>query len=185
MIKTILPLATIVALSSCGNSNAEKNTALQDTALHSGKHRMEMTGSDAPGGTFQFKDEKLNAVYQHYVHLTTALTNGDAGEARIAGSAIEAGAREFPGQGSLVASAVKITASSDIESQRAAYAVLSNELIALTKRSGLSGGELYVDFCPMAMDEKGAYWLSTTRAIKNPYMGEKMESCGEITDTIK
>ena len=130
------------------------------------------------------KDENLNAVYQHYVHLTTALTNSDAAEAKIASNAIEAGSRNVTGGENLASSAAKVTSAKTIDEQRNEYAKLSNELIALVKKSGVSFGQLYVDFCPMAMNDKGAYWLSSQKDIKNPFFGEKMLNCGEVKETI-
>ena len=119
------------------------------------------------------------------MHLTTALTNGDAAEAKVASNAIEVGIKEVPGGETVAAQAAKITAASDIEAQRAAYSTLSNEFIELVKKSGLSGGELFVDYCPMALNDKGAYWLSSNKEIRNPYFGEKMMTCGEVKETIK
>jgi len=37
----------------------------------------------------------------------------------------------------------------------------------------------------MAMNDKGASWLSASKQIKNPYFGEKMMTCGEVKETIK
>ena len=39
---------------------------------------------------------------------------------------------------------------------------------------------LFRQYCPMALDYKGAYWLSNTQDIYNPYFGEEMRYCGEI-----
>jgi len=36
----------------------------------------------------------------------------------------------------------------------------------------------------MALNDKGGYWLSNEKAIKNPYYGESMMACGEIKETI-
>jgi hypothetical protein len=33
--------------------------------------------------------------------------------------------------------------------------------------------------------EKGAMWVSEVAAIKNPYMGSKMATCGEVKEKIK
>jgi len=44
--------------------------------------------------------------------------------------------------------------------------------------------EHFVTFCPMAFDNAGAYWLSDTNAIANPYFGHKMLKCGKVTDQI-
>ncbi|MCE7909965.1 MAG: DUF3347 domain-containing protein, partial [Candidatus Omnitrophica bacterium COP1] len=38
-------------------------------------------------------------------------------------------------------------------------------------------------FCPMAFDNKGAYWIQTGDIIANPYFGSKMLRCGEIRKT--
>ena len=44
---------------------------------------------------------------------------------------------------------------------------------------------VYIEFCPMANDNKGGYWLSTEEKIQNPYFGKKMLKCGEVKATIK
>jgi len=61
---------------------------------------------------------------------------------------------------------------------------LSNELIALIKKEGMKSGELYVDFCPMALNDAGANWISNHKEISNPYFGKKMLDCGEVKETI-
>lgn len=182
LVKVAMFLTAVIFLSSCGNNNNKENKTEKDTTTHEG-HDMENKSSSS--GKVNVTDDKLNAVYQHYVHLTTALINGDVAEAKIASNAIEAGMKEVPGGASVAATAATITTAGDIEAQRAAYSKLSNDFIALVKKSGLSGGELYVDYCPMALNDKGAYWLSGNKEIRNPYFGEKMMNCGEIKETIQ
>lgn len=138
----------------------------------------------ATTGNPVLKNDKLNAVYQHYIHLTTALTNGDVAGAKFAANAIEAGTKGVAGTSNIASTAAKITAVSDIEAQRAAYSGMSKDMIELIKKEGLSGGELYVAFCPMAFNDKGAAWISTSKEIRNPYFGEKMLTCGEVKETI-
>lgn len=173
-------IAAAITLTSCGNNNAEKEAG--NEMDHNNHEQPAVNNSNA---TVKLKDDQLNAVYQHYVHLTTSLVNGDASEAKIASNAIEAGAKQISGGEPIASSASKITAAPDIEAQRNEYANLSNHLIELAKKSGLSSGALYVDYCPMAMNDKGAYWLSANKEIKNPYFGDKMLSCGEIKETIQ
>ena len=50
---------------------------------------------------------------------------------------------------------------------------------------GVKNNTVYVQFCPMADDDKGGYWLSTETQISNPYFGDMMLRCGEIKDTIQ
>jgi Cu(I)/Ag(I) efflux system membrane fusion protein len=35
----------------------------------------------------------------------------------------------------------------------------------------------------MAFNNKGAYWLSETKEITNPYFGASMLACGEVKQT--
>jgi major membrane immunogen (membrane-anchored lipoprotein) len=182
MIKMAMPLAAIFILAACGNNQTkEENHDGHDQATM----EQEQTTTQAQTGPVAIKDGKLNAVYQHYIHLTTALTNSDVAEAKVASKAIETGAKELDGGSSIASSAAQITAAPDIETQRAAYSKLSNDMIALVKKSGVSNGELYVEFCPMAFENKGASWISSSKEIRNPYFGEKMPKCGEVKETIK
>ena len=44
--------------------------------------------------------------------------------------------------------------------------------------------KLYTAFCPMAFNGKGAYWISETKEIKNPYFGKMMLTCGNIKEKL-
>ncbi len=180
LLKVTFPLAAVALLAACGGNAATEKAAVKED--HAGHDHAAVQAAPA---AVQLKDDKLNAVYQHYVHLTKALVSGDAAEAKIAGNAIETGAKEVSGGEKLAADAGKIMAAADIEAQRTAYASLSNEMIALVKKSGLSSGTLYVDFCPMAMNDKGGSWLSASKEIKNPYFGDSMLTCGEVKETMQ
>ncbi len=72
----------------------------------------------------------------------------------------------------------------DIEALRTQFAFFSEALIRSVKVFGLPEGKLYVEHCPMAMENKGADWLSREEKIRNPYFGDKMISCGSVEDTI-
>ncbi|UPK66602.1 DUF3347 domain-containing protein [Chitinophaga filiformis] len=183
LVRAAVPVLTVILFAACNDQGAKSENATDTAALEVHDHSS-MADSNA-AAAIQLKDDKLNAVYQHYVHLTTALINGDEAEAKIAGNAIETGAAAVAEGKALGAAAAKITAAGDIEAQRTAYADLSNNFISLVKKSGLNSGALYVDFCPMAMNDKGAYWLSANKEVKNPYFGEKMMTCGEVKETIE
>jgi membrane fusion protein, copper/silver efflux system len=78
-----------------------------------------------------------------------------------------------------------IKASSEIEAQRALLGSLSDALYEGIKTFSITGLNAFYQFCPMANDSKGAYWLSVTEDIKNPFYGEAMLTCGETKETIK
>ncbi len=66
-----------------------------------------------------------------------------------------------------------------IDHQREHLASLSKDISDLITLFG-SSQKLYQDHCPMFNDGKGAVWISETKAIKNPYYGSQMLSCGSV-----
>lgn len=77
-----------------------------------------------------------------------------------------------------------ITKAKDVEEQRKHFEPLSDVLIESAELFGLTIDIVYVQFCPMAFDDKGAYWLSESDKILNPYFGDLMLRCGEVTKRI-
>lgn len=178
-VKIVLPLVMTIIAMSCGN---KKESAKETTAK--AKETVRNTPLPMQQKT-AVNDETLQAIYLKYTELTDALIAGDVAKTRLSSNAIEAGAGQLAGGGNLAATAARITLAPGIEAQRNQYASLSDEMIRLIKEAGLQSGEVYVDFCPMAQNNKGGYWLSATKEIRNPYMGAKMLTCGEVKETIR
>ncbi|NJK93812.1 MAG: DUF3347 domain-containing protein [Bacteroidales bacterium] len=72
-----------------------------------------------------------------------------------------------------------------IEQQRKAFVVFNNNFYKTIKTFGLQQRKVYYQFCPMANNDKGAYWLSKTEPIENPYYGDEMLTCGENKETLE
>lgn len=72
----------------------------------------------------------------------------------------------------------------DIKHQRDHFMDLSKNIYDLIKVSKQET-PTYYQHCPMANDGKGADWLSKENAIKNPYYGSQMLTCGKTIETIK
>ena len=70
------------------------------------------------------------------------------------------------------------------EKQRLAFGTLSRAIYGLLKSAEVKNAGIYHEYCPMAFNEKGAFWLSDENEIKNPYFGKKMLECGEVTDSL-
>ena len=70
------------------------------------------------------------------------------------------------------------------EKKRAQFEHVSDAMFNLVKTAGLKNGGVYRQYCPMAFNDKGAYWLSNEEEIKNPYFGKKMLECGEVRDSL-
>ncbi len=78
----------------------------------------------------------------------------------------------------------KISATTSVEKQRIAFMALSAIFYDLLKVSKQDYA-IYYQNCPMYNDGKGANWLSKENAVKNPYYGSQMLTCGKTLETIK
>lgn len=78
----------------------------------------------------------------------------------------------------LQSATVAIAKGTDVESQRSSFSTLSDNYVNAIQLFGVSGLDAYYQFCPMAFNNKGAYWISKEKQIANPYFGDKMLRCG-------
>jgi hypothetical protein len=79
----------------------------------------------------------------------------------------------------------EIENASDIEVQRKAFSALSENLYKSIKAFGLGGSEAFYEYCPMAFNNEGAYWLSDQTTIRNPYFGDAMLTCGVVKEKLQ
>lgn len=83
-------------------------------------------------------------------------------------------------QEKLAFDAIHMSESKDIDHQREHFANFSANFFKLVKAVKLTDQAVYYDYCPM----KKSYWLSADAAIKNPYFGNQMLTCGKVTETL-
>jgi Cu(I)/Ag(I) efflux system membrane fusion protein len=79
----------------------------------------------------------------------------------------------------------EIATSSDLSKQRTAFAIFNTAFYPIVLQAHLGGKAIYYQHCPMFNNNKGAYWLSADKEIRNPYYGDEMLSCGENKGVIK
>jgi hypothetical protein len=77
--------------------------------------------------------------------------------------------------------ATQIARAKKIEEQRTWFASLSLNMWDVVKAGDYKGITIYQEYCPM----KKTYWISKEAAIKNPYYGKQMLTCGKVTETIR
>ena len=139
----------------------------------------------------------MQTVYDAYFDLKDALIKSDATIAATKAAtllkAINAIKMETLGDNhvaymnvekDLKLHAEHISESKDIAHQRDHFSSLSTAMYQLLKIAK-ANTTIYYDHCPMYNDGKGANWLSKDAAIKNPYYGSVMLSCGKVQETIK
>lgn len=133
----------------------------------------------------EFKNDTIAQVYNHYIKLKDALVNADVKAADTAASELATALHTIQGCENTAQNAIAIGKSADIKDQRAKFISLSSDIIAMFKNTDLVSGSVFVQYCPMANEGKGAYWLASNKEIKNPYYGNEMLDCGEVKQEIK
>lgn len=85
---------------------------------------------------------------------------------------------------SIQAELIGLKGETDIEEKRKAFQMLGEQLLVLIQTVQYDRQIIYNQYCPMAMDNNGATWLSNSADIKNPYLPKTMLECGEVKDTL-
>ena len=142
---------------------------------------------------------QLKEVFDGYILLKDALVDDNSEEAQTAAKRIsqnlakvnmkllsdeEAHNHWMTIQKEVKNSANAIENNSDIAAQRGHFKHLSAHMISAVQLFGVNQ-KVYSEYCPMADNNKGAYWLSLEEEIRNPYYGEAMLKCGEVRETIE
>ena len=71
------------------------------------------------------------------------------------------------------------------ERKRIYFKPLSSLTYRFLKTVDIKNVQVYHQYCPLALNEQSADWLSASPEIENPYFGQKMLTCGVLIDTIK
>lgn len=143
--------------------------------------------------------DALKPLFTEYLSMKDALTNDNLENAKKTGSNIlktvdGLNMSLFTGESHSVwmglSSDLKNTMQhvqhfKSLEEIRKAFQQVSNTMIELEMSFNPNEEALYVMHCPMANNNKGADWLSTSKEVKNPYYGQSMLTCGEVTKEIK
>lgn len=197
---SLLVAASAFALFSNCSGNKKEDSAAASHDDHAG-HTAEDTGV-ASEPQFQVDEnfqQQLGNVFTSYVSLKEAFISSDVEKVKAEASGTSqtvdnvdmkllTGAAHndwmtylTPMQNSLK----EIQSSADIEVQRKAFSTLSDNLYKSIKAFGLGGKEAFYEYCPMAFNNEGAYWLSDQEKIRNPYFGDKMLTCGEVKEKVR
>tara|TARA_Y100000815_G_scaffold46663_1_gene38286 strand:- start:364 stop:915 length:552 start_codon:yes stop_codon:yes gene_type:complete len=133
--------------------------------------------------TATFNDSLVADVYDNYNELKTALVNTDAGAAKSTAANLKTALEEIDGNDALKEQVSTLSNTGDIEQQRELFSQVTAGIKALVEGK-IEQGTLYYEYCPMAFNGKGAYWISNDKKIYNPYFGDKMLNCGTVDAEI-
>ncbi len=188
--KRILAFSLILFLAACGGNDEKAAVAEAPQAP---------LGQSANSDTFNLVFGKMLDSYfqlkdQFIKENDTLITKGT--EQLIADINAAAGVlSELKADSSIVSTAKSYTTGignelaavkqeKDIEERRKSFQVLSEQLYDLIRTVKYDRAVVYHQYCPMAFNDAGAFWLSNSSDIRNPYLPKKMLICGEVKDSI-
>lgn len=132
----------------------------------------------------EFNDPKVEAIFEQYMQVENALINTDAEKTAAESSKLAALLKEANADEPTQAAATAMADLKDVNGQREHFEALSAGVETMLQ-GALKSGTIYKQYCPMAFNNKGAYWISTSKDILNPYFGDKMLKCGRVDAEIK
>lgn len=194
----LAPYDVYNSLPGCCQYDRVKKTEMAKTEVikdHSMHYHTEITDK-----TKEARQEvnQLKAVFDNYFALKDALVKTDGNLASTKATELLASIKAvemskltteehsvwMKVMKDLVFDTEHIEETKDAEHQRDHFNTLSDNVYQLLKVSSYKQ-PVYYQHCPMANGGKGANWLSKENAVKNPYYGSQMLSCGKTVETIE
>lgn len=192
----LVAVVAVAIFAACNSANKQSSkSANADTSAST----MTTSSNDSNNSSQTQNTSSVAGIVDGYLQLKNALTNDDGNGAANAGKAITAALQKFDKsslsgeqkktyddlESDLKENAEHIGENADkIVHQREHFDMLSQDMYDLVKTFN-AGEKLYKDYCPMYNNGKGAIWISEIKEIKNPYLGKKMPTCGEVKEEIK
>ena len=183
-----------ISLNSCGenqknNEEADDPGMPMQNEMHSDQdgEMSEMNANLDDGAVtadVEFSDASLSPVFNHYMHVKTALVNSNPEEAQSGAEMLVKALNNMEGNGKAMSAAREIAQTEDMNEQRTNFLNLSAGIETMLS-GAVASGEIYKQYCPMAFDGQGGSWLSASQEVRNPYFGDKMLKCGSVRDTIQ
>lgn len=182
MKKHFILLAAVATLSFISCTNSTKKTEKEPEIV-----TVDVTDKQtyiAANTEVKFKDPRVATVYQSYINLKTALVNSNANSTADEAGHLKTAFADAGADEEVLLAAQSITGSTDVEMQRDGFVKIT-EAVEKMLEGAIESGVVYKQYCPMAFDFKGGYWLSNSNEINNPYFGDKMLRCGKVTNEIR
>ena len=127
----------------------------------------------------------IDDVLPSYFNLKEALVAANVNDAAAAATDLtkQLGKLSTPEAKQAATQAAAVAKAKKLQDQRVQFATLSESVYRLIKADQPSS-TVYYQRCPMYNKGKGGNWLSNEQAIRNPYYGEQMLTCGSVVETV-
>jgi len=199
IIHLTLMIAILAFTASCNHTQKAEQA---ETHEHHDSAEEESKIAEATAPQFEVDNEfqeQLGSLFTSYVQLKDALVASNAPDVKASASKTKDALKNvdmklLSGQAHndwmaylapMESALTSIESSTDIEEQRKSFSTLSDNFYKSIKAFGLGGKEAFYEYCPMAFNNEGAYWLSDQEKIRNPYFGDKMLTCGEVKEKLR
>jgi hypothetical protein len=194
----IIAIASITLISCNNNSTSSTASQKNNESPQVNSQTEKVVLSTALAGKTK-NTVSIKAIITAYLKLKNAFTEDNTTSAAAAGKALESAFKNFD------KSVLTMTQKKSFEDiagdarehaehigknggnivhQREHFELLSKDVYDLIKTFGTEQ-VLYKDFDPMFNKGKGAFWISETKEIKNPYRGKAMSNSGSVKEIIK
>lgn len=130
-----------------------------------------------------FTSKGASKVFHYYTKLKNALVNTDASLTADTASELSSSLSLMGGDEITLAAIKEISMSNDIQMQREKFVIVTAGVEKILENN-VAKGVFYKQYCPMAFNNTGGYWLSNSKEIRNPFFGDKMLKCGRIDKEI-
>jgi hypothetical protein len=170
-------LAVLAILTACNNQPENNNNVVV-------VDEMQETKRVIPEFNGTIDSLSLKNMMANYFTIKNALIDGN----REAASKTSFGAlTQMPKSDDEVLKSISanfklIGESSDLAKQREYFYPLSELIYSVSIKQKPDTATLFKQYCPMAFDDKGAWWISDEREVVNPYFGEEMLNCGIVQE---
>lgn len=196
MRRLLLLFGACTLIISCNNSSNNNAASTKDSAAAKPTVTANAKSTLSDAGT-----QKLMSMLTDYYGLKNAMFAVNAGQVdsfanRLSNSAKEmkafaekdsAAKTIIPHLDTMTTELQQLAAVQDpkCQKQQLPFSKVSDQLFAVLKEADVKNTNIYLQHCPMALEEKGAHWLSNEAEIKNPYFPKTMNDCGDLEDSLK
>jgi hypothetical protein len=179
----LLPfLAATLLLSSCQSSEKNKENTEAASAENAENGAAEVVPQVVKSSAGE--NDKTQAFAVAYLDFQSALAKGDEAQSIATAAKLASVAPEELKEALMQASKNQASQGA-IDSLRTLLPALTKSMETIVKGGSAKEGTYYKQFCPMAFNDKGAFWFSAAPEIRNPYFADAMLECGETKEAFE
>ncbi len=182
--KKYIYLLTIIAFFSCKNKEAEVKTAPSQVA-HAPTPKTGDLNETNMKVDVVFENSTFTEIYNAYLDVKASLVNTDDETSAATTRAFLMLLKGNDAYANIHNATIPFVEATTVKERRVIFEKVSTVMEMQIAKEKIVSGAVYKQYCPMAFNGKGAYWLSNSNEVRNPYFGDQMLKCGVVEKEIK